>query len=158
VKPLRQLVEKMKANRRQSELAILVILFAISGLSILYMRHSRSVTATQDDLAEQKVEKQESSTKLAFIDEKKMPKTYKPGEKLTLFFSIQNHEGKTMDYLYTVLVNGQQAAAHSLTVKNKTTQNVEQAFALPTDQQTLDIQVKLPSQNQSIHFSMERAK
>ena len=157
-KKVLKIVDKFKANKQKSQLIVLVTLFVFSGSYLVYSRHSRESTATNQSHSERPVEKRKTSTKLSFADEKKLPKTYSPGEKLTLSFTIQNHEGKTVDYLYTVSVNGKQVAAHSLTVKDKTDQNVEQAFVLPTDEQNLLVSVKLPTQNQEIHFSLDRAK
>lgn len=149
---------KLNIRSRKTQLAVLALLFVLSGFLIMYTRHNESVVATEENLAEQKVETSKSSTKLSFKDQNALPKTYTPGEKIKLSFVIENREGKTVDYLYTVLVNGKQVAAHSLTVKNKVNQIVDQSFELPSDQQALKIEVKLPTQNESINFSMERAK
>jgi len=151
-------MSKINFRSRKAQLVILATLFVISGFSILYARHSSTVVATESNLAERKVEVKKSSTQLNFKDEKALPKTYKPSEKHLLSFVIENHEGKTVDYLYAVTVNGKQVAAHSLTVKNKVDQVVEQYFELPSDQLTLKVEVKLPTQNQTISYSMERAK
>jgi hypothetical protein len=151
-------MKKINFRSRKAQLVILATLFVISGFLILYARHSNSVVATEGNLTERKIEAVKSSTKLSFKDEKSLPKTYTPGQKHQLSFVIENHEGKTVDYLYAVTINGTQVAAHSLTVKNKVDQVVEQSFELPSDQQMLKIEVKLPTQNQTISYSMDLAK
>lgn len=150
-------LRKKPIDKRTFILVVCVVLFVLSGGLILYMRHTQSVNATNKDLASRPVAVQKTSTKLYFKDQASLPKTYTPGQQLSMTFVIQNHEGKTMTYPFEVLVNGTQVASHTLTVKDKTDQNVDQSFSLPTGQQKLLIEVKLTNPAQTISFSLDRA-
>ena len=153
-----KLLLKIKSNTRKSLLALFVGLFIISGASIVYLRHSKAVTATTDSLVATKASTPKTSTKLSFSDQTNLPKTYTPGQNITVSFVIQNHEGKQIDYPYVVTINGKQAAGHTVTVKDRTLQTVKELLTLPSDQQALTIEVKLTGQDQAIHFLVDRVK
>ncbi len=155
-----KLFKKPKLNKRTTVFIVLVVLFVISGLSIMYMRHSQQVKDEQASLnpSANIAPAKKSATSLFFTNEKSLPTTYTPGQDISLSFVIQNHEGKTVDYPYTIVISGIQVASHTVTVKNKTEQTVNEKLTLPSDKQALTIQITLKNQLKTIQFSMVRAK
>lgn len=153
-------LKKIKFSKRIIMLIILVALFVISGFSILYMRHNKQVKDEQASLSPSAntAPAKKSATNLSFTDVKSLPKTYTPGQDLSFSFIIENHEGKTVDYPYTIIISGVQAASHTITVKDKTDQTINEKMTLPSDKQTLNVQVILTNQAKTIQFSMDRAK
>lgn len=147
---------KKTRDKRYLILVALVMVFVISGGSLLYARHNKSVVATEANLAERKEAAPTRETKLSFKDKKDLPKTYVPGEKLTIHFVIENQEGKTVKYPFVVTANGTQVAAHDIEIATDTGQNIDQSFELPANQDTLTIEVRLPDQNKSISFTMDK--
>lgn len=151
--------DKIRNNKRKTQLIILALIFVCSGFSLLLIKHDRDAKKEVASLSpEANTIKPSQNTTLYFVDDDALPKTYTPGQDLKISFIIRNQEGKTVDYVYAVTVNDKQVATHDIKIKNKTTQTVNQAFTLPTDQQALTVKVLLAKQNKTIQFTLERAK
>ena len=149
---------KKEVDGRFVILVVLVVLFVVSGAGIVMMRHKGDVTGEKNELSATGGAQQSSKeTKLYFTPGVSLPTNYLPGENLDFSFTIENQEGRTLDYPYTVLLNGTQVASHSINLKDNSTKEIQERITLPKDQQSLTIEIKLTNQPKTIRFVLNRA-
>ncbi len=145
------MLKKHLKNKRLMVIAALMIVLVASGITLFIPKKAAAPTSTT---TETKAATVGHTTELYFADEAKLPAVYSPGENIPVSFVMHNLEGEDKDYHFQVLVNGRTVADHTLHVKNKDFQNVNETFYLPKSSEKVTVEVKLLDQNKSIHFEL----
>ncbi len=147
---------RFRSYAKRTRILLVLSAYLVLVPVIIFGRHSQAATNVQNAVTNATSHQPEKLTELYFTKPQSIPATYQPGQVIPASFSVHNLETTDMDYQYVVSINGEVSSLHSVHVKNGAVEAVQESVKLPDNANRVEVEVKLLTKNQSIHFWLEK--